>query len=215
MKKYLATGFITLLPIALTIMIVNWLFNLFTTPLMGITESVLFSYQKEIGVDLATHKSLVVFISRVLALILLFLLTIALGFCGRKIFFKSFIKSTHYIFLRLPFIKSVYRISKDVTGAIFSQNTKTFKKTVMIPFPHTDAHTLAFITGEAPSICKTSGVDVDKSIFVPTSPHPLSGYMLLASKKNIIEVDVSVEDAFKFILSCGAVHPGENPPSNP
>ncbi|MBI2743186.1 MAG: DUF502 domain-containing protein [Chlamydiales bacterium] len=209
-KKYLATGFITLLPIALTLMIVSWLFNFFTTPLLGITENLLLAYQHKTGLNLESHETLVIFISRVMALILLFALTMILGFLGRKIFFKTFISSTHYLFLKLPFVKAVYRISKEVTGAIFSQSTKTFKKTVLIPFPHLEAHTLGFITGDAPAVCKKAVFDVDQSIFVPTSPHPLSGYMLLSPKKNVMEVDVSVEDAFKFLLSCGAVHPGEN-----
>ena len=111
--------------------------------------------------------------------------------------------------MRLPFIKAVYRISKEVTGAIFTQNTKTFQKTVIIPFPHAEAYSLGFFTGQAPPACMKAIPGIEQSVFVPTSPHPLSGYMLLSPKKNIVDVDISVEDAFKFLLSCGAVHPGE------
>jgi uncharacterized membrane protein len=116
------------------------------------------------------------------------------------------------LFLKIPFVKSVYRISKEVTGAVFSQEAKTFKKTILVPFPHSEL-LIPFLTGDAPTACKTALKELEMSVFVPTSPHPLSGFMLLSSKKNLIEVDVSVEEAFKFLLSCGAAHPGEKRPT--
>lgn len=213
MKKYLLPGFIILLPIALTIMIIIWLFDLFTTPFLGVAESIVLMLKKE-GFDLEHHASLVMLTSRMLALIFLVIVSLLLGFLGRKIFFKAFLQSTHILFLRIPFIKTIYRISKEVTGAIFAQDTKTFKQTVMISFPHLETQTLGFITGEAPNICKQACPEVDKSVLVLTSPHPLSGYLILSPKKNIIEVDISVEDTFKFLLSCGTAHPQEKPPLN-
>ena len=209
MKKYLIAGLITLLPIALTFAVVNWLFHFFSGPFLGITRSIVVAFEGRTGMDTQGHGELLLFISRVLAVIVLVALTFVLGFFGRKLFFKTLMHTTSGIFLRIPFVKSVYRISKEITGAVFSQETKTFKKTILLPFPHSEAHTIAFLTGDAPPACRSAVKEVEMSVFVPTSPHPLSGFMLLTPKKSLLEVDVSVEEAFKFLLSCGASHPGE------
>ena len=204
---------ITLLPIALTFMVISWLFHFFTGPFLGITQSIVIHFENRTGIDFEHHAELVLFISRLLALIFLLVVTFVLGFFGRRLFFKTIMHNASGLFLKIPFVKSVYRISKEVTGAVFSQEAKTFKKTILIPFPHSEAHTIAFLTGDAPFACKTALKELEMSVFVPTSPHPLSGFMLLSSKKNLTEVDVSVEEAFKFLLSCGAAHPGERPSS--
>ncbi|MFI5333546.1 MAG: DUF502 domain-containing protein [Chlamydiales bacterium] len=210
MKKYLLAGLITLLPIALTFMIITWLFHFFTGPFLGIVQNFVITYEGSAGLDVEKHRELTLFISRLLALIFVFVLTLLLGVLGRRLFFKTIMQKANSIFLRIPFLKSVYRISKEVTGAVFSQGGKTFQKTILIPFPHSEAHTIAFLTGDAPPVCKQIIKELDVSIFVPTSPHPLTGYMLFASKKNLMEVDISVEEAFKFLLSCGTTHPGES-----
>lgn len=211
MKKYLFAGFIILLPIALTFMIVSWLFNFFTLPLAHLAENILVIYD----IDLKSHQILVFFLSRAAAIVLLFLIILTLGFFGRKYFFDTLLRYTNLLFLRIPFVKSVYRIAKEVTKALFSQETKAFKQTVLVPFPHQNVHTLAFITSDAPAALKEKVTEIDKAVFVPTAPHPLSGYMLFSSKKGIKEVDISVEEAFKFLLSCGTAHPGANPSDQP
>ncbi|MBS0604076.1 MAG: DUF502 domain-containing protein [Verrucomicrobia bacterium] len=213
MKKYFFTGFITLLPLALTFIIVNWLFNLFAAPLAGITEAIILSYEKNLGLSLEHHDTLVLFVSRVIALILLFFLILFLGFCGQKFLINVFMKIPERLFSHIPIVGTVFRLSKDITKAVFSDNKKTFKETVLLPFPHDEALTIGFVTGDTPPSLKDGGKPfTDLVIFVPTAPHPMSGYVLLAPKKIVKPVDVSVEDAFKFLISCGVIHPGEAPP---
>lgn len=212
MKKYFFTGFITLLPIVLTVIIALWLFNLFTAPFAGITESAILAYEKNLGLSLENHDKLVAFLSRIFAFIFLLILIFALGFFGRKFFFNLFLNVTDKLFSRIPLVRTIYRLSYDITKAVFSDSKKTFKETVLIPFPHLQSHTIGFVTGNAPEEFKEkTGTDI--AIFVPTAPHPMSGYVLLSSKKLVVPVDVSVEDAFKFLISCGVIHPGESAPS--
>jgi uncharacterized membrane protein len=213
MKKYFFTGFIALLPLALTYMIAAWLFNFFAAPLEALTESLLSAYGKKLGISLEHHETLELFLSRLLALILLFLLILFLGFCGQKFLGKIFMKIPERLFSRIPVIRAIFRISNDVTKAIFSDTKKTFKETVLLPFPHDQALAIGFVTGETPSILKEGAKDAELAIFVPTAPHPMSGYVLLVPRKIVRPVDVSVEDAFKFLISCGVMHPGEQPPS--
>lgn len=211
MKKYILTGAITLLPLALTIMIINWLLNLLTSPFVGIVEWVLLSYEEALGLSLKHHDVLVLFISRIIVIIFLFVFLFILGFISHKFFVKPLMKGTGGILNKIPFVRGIYRMSKEVTKSFFTQGEKAFKKTVLVPFPNENTKALAFLTGDVPPSIKKYLSDVDYSIFVPTAPHPLSGFVLLSSEKQIKETDISIEDAFKFLLSCGAVHPGERP----
>ncbi len=214
MKKYFLTGFITLLPLALTIIIVKWLFNLFAAPLAGITEAIIISYEKSLNLSLEQHDTLVIFISRLSALILLFLIILFLGFFGQKFLISVFMKIPEKLFANIPIVRTVYRLSKDLTKAVFSDNKKTFKETVLLPFPDHAGLAIGFVTGETPPSLKGGGLPpTDLVVFVPTSPHPMSGYVLLTPKKIVTPVDVSIEDAFKFLISCGVIHPGESTPA--
>jgi uncharacterized membrane protein len=213
MKKYFFTGFITLLPIAFTVIIASWLFNLFAAPLAGITEAIIHSYEKNLGLSLSNHDTLVLFLSRVLAFILLLLLILFLGFCGQRFLINVFLKTPERLFAHIPFVRTIFRLSKDITKAVFSENKKTFKETVLVPFPHHEALAIGFVTGETPALFNKEGhLQTDLAVFVPTAPHPMSGFVLLTPKKITLPVDVSVEDAFKFLISCGTLHPGEPVP---
>ncbi len=213
MKKYFFTGFVTLLPIALTIIIVMWLFDLFTAPLAGSMESLIIAAEAKWNWNLQNHDTLIMALSRILAFIILICLIFILGFLGRKFFMNFFLHMTEKIFSRIPLIRVIYRLSHEVTKAFFSENTKTFKETVLVPFPYQEAHAIGFLTGDAPALFKEK-TQADFTIFVPTAPHPMSGFILLAPKKHVLPVDVSIEEAFKFIISCGVIHPGEQPPSS-
>ncbi|MBY0528718.1 MAG: DUF502 domain-containing protein [Rhabdochlamydiaceae bacterium] len=211
MKKYFFTGFITLLPIALTLIIALWLFNLFTEPLVGLTESWILSLEKDWGFNIEHHDTLAHFLSRILAFILLIIAIFILGFFGRKLFLNLFLKLTDKIFSRIPLVRTIYRISHDITKAVFSDTKKTFRETVLVPFPHQDTYSIGFVTGDIPArFREKTGTEI--AVFVPTAPHPMSGYVLLTPKKMVLPVDVSVEDAFKFLISCGVIHPGESKP---
>jgi len=213
MKKYLIAGFILLLPSTITLILILWLFDLLTTPFVGIFKSLLFSFEKSEGTALKAHQGLVIFASRVVALIFLFLLTLVLGFIGRKFFFRTLITWTNRLFLRIPFIKSIYSISRDVTNAFFTEGKKTFQQSVLVPFSGENTHALGFVTGNVPEKLQQAINQLDVSVFVPTCPHPISGFLLLTPKKNAIDVDLTTEDVFKFLLSCGTMHPGETPPT--
>lgn len=213
MKKYFFTGFIALLPIALTLIIVNWLFHLLTAPLSGIAEPIIIAYEKHMGLSFEQQDTVILFLSRVLALILLLILIFFLGFCGQKFLIKTFLKITERLFSRIPIVRTIFRLSNDITKAVFQENKKTFKETVLFPFPHQDALAIGFVTGETPEIFKGAKYPTDLAIFIPTAPHPMSGFVLLTPKKLTLPLDVSVEDAFKFLISCGVIHPGETLPS--
>lgn len=212
MKKYFLTGLVIFAPIALTVMVAMYLFDLLTAPFIGMIEGLLKMVEGPTKEGIFLHEGLILFLSRVVALIVLFFFIILLGYLGHKFFFDTLLRLTNSLFLKIPFIKGVYRISKDVTKAFFTQTGKTFKSTVLIPFPHKDTHALGFVTGDVPEPIKKLLKDADTAVFVPTAPHPLSGFILMTKREDFQEVDITTEEAFKFLVSCGVSQPGEPVP---
>ncbi len=212
MKKYLTAGFIILLPIALTVWIILYFLDLFTAPLYSIVEHLIVLYEKKQGLSPASHEHLVSFISRLVAFFLTFLLVFLLGYFGRKFFFESLLALANKIMQKIPFVGTIYRLTKDVTKAMLASDQKTFKKTVLLPFPSDKTHTVGFVTGEVPEALRKIIPKAEVTVFVPTAPHPISGYVLFAPQEAVFDINISVEETFKFLLSCGAITPEEEKP---
>ncbi|MDQ5956379.1 MAG: DUF502 domain-containing protein [Candidatus Rhabdochlamydia sp.] len=213
MRKYFFAGFIALLPLVLTCIIVIWLVELVTTPLTGVIQDILMHHSQTPFFSLANHEVLVKFLSRVFALAFWVTVIFILGFFSRKFFLRSFLHLTDRLFYRLPFVKKIYKISHELTKVVFSGKEKTFKQTVLVPFPHKDAFVLGFVTSEAlPEIFTKLVSSIEVAVFVPTAPHPMSGFILLTPKSLSCPIDVSIEDAFKFLISCGVVYPMQKNP---
>ncbi len=207
MKKSFSTGLIILLPFALTLWVVNYLFDLFTNPIFHIIESALLVYEKQQGLSLLHHETLVRFLSRIAALALTFFFIVILGFLARKFFFDALLKLFNQVVVRIPIVGTIYRLTKDITKAILSTDQKAFKETILVPFPSPETYSVGFVTGEVPPDLQRVIPHVDVTVFVPTAPHPISGYVLFCPRKSLHSIDVSVEDTFKFLLSCGVIQP--------
>lgn len=205
MKKYILSGLIILLPIAITIWIARFFFDILTTPFMGLIELTL----DQQGIATAGHPGLV-FACRLLILILIFFLIFLIGFVAQRLFFNWLIKLADRLFMRIPVIKSIYKIAVEIIKSLLSPGAKPFKKTVMLDFPDKDSKALGFYTGDVPE--QVAKGDNLKTIFLPTAPHPISGFLLISPEKALKDVDISIEDVFKILVSCGTYRPGEDQP---
>ncbi len=207
MKKYLFTGLVILLPFALTLIVIIYLFNLLTNPFFGIIQGIFHYYAVKFSITFLQNEQIIVFLSRVMALGFLFLLILVLGICARKFFFDPILRFTNNFFSRIPFVKTVYKLSKDVTKAMFTEGKKTIKETVLAPFPSKSTYALGFTTGEVADIIRKTAKDAEVCVFIPTAPHPVSGFLLLCSRKHLHEVDITPEETIKYLLSFGTFHP--------
>ena len=187
----------------------TYLFDLFTNPLYHFIETFLIWYERKQGIILAGHDTLVHFMSRVAALILTFFFIVILGYFGRKFFFHSLMKAANKLIFKIPIVGTLYRLTKDITKAMLSSDQKTFKESVLIPFPYKETYSVGFITGDVPETLKELVPSIDVTVFVPTAPHPISGYVLFSPRSLLKTMEVSVEDTFKFLVSCGVIHPPE------
>ena len=129
---------------------------------------------------------------------------------ARWFFFKTFIKFAEYVVKRIPLVSSIYRTCQDVIKTIFTSKTKSFKQVVLVRFPHPHTYSIGLITREEiPSLANTSHADA-VAVFVPTTPNPTSGFLVMFKPADLIYVDMRVEDAFKYVISCGVISPAFN-----
>lgn len=217
MKKLFVTGLIILLPIAITILVVTFLIDTLTAPFDGLIQ-VMLSWLGEKSIELQKHTKILHFIIRILTLIFLFFVIILLGLLARRYLFKLMIRYTHFIFEKLPGVRYIYRLTKEVTQQFLDEKQKPFKNPVLLPFPSEKSRALGFKTAPVPRGMKTKlkGFDNAWSVFVPTSPHPISGFVLITKEEDTSSIPINAEDLLKFLVSCGIFDPQiiseEDPP---
>lgn len=210
MKKHFLTGLIILMPIALTVMIIIFLVDFFTTPFISIVSSIL--NQIETALDFHIPDSLTLPVARVSALILLFLFILVLGAIARWFLIKHIIQWGDRIISRIPFIKTVYKVSRDIFNALFSSDgKKAFKYSVIIPFPFSPSYSLGFQAGEVAEEIQSKVKEPLVSVFMPTAPHPISGFLFFVPEKDAHKIAMTTEESVKFLVSCGMIYPhGKN-----
>lgn len=211
MKKYFITGLVILLPLALTIAIVMFMVNLLTTPFVGIVRGILdyFDLLDTSFLFLSAENIQIVF-SKIVILILLFFVTVGLGAFGRWFFVHYMLNLWDYILHRIPLVSSIYKTCKDVINTLFGSKTNSFKQVVLVPFPSQQSWSLGLLTIENMSGVPKDETDNIVAVFVPTTPNPTSGFMMMFNEKDVVYLDMKVEEALKYIVSCGVILPPFN-----
>lgn len=206
MKKYFITGLVILLPLTLTLMLVGFIFNLLTEPFLGISRSILSYYGLlDNGFLFLSAEQLQNAFSQLLIIMGLFFFTLFLGFIARWIYFHYIIKFWESLIHRIPFISTIYKTSKDVIRTIFTTKNNAFRQVVLVNFPNPETRTIGLVTREGlPGTEDTLGSQ-SLVVFVPTTPNPTSGFLTIVKKEDVVYLDMSVEDAFKYVISCGVI----------
>ncbi|MCH9632979.1 MAG: hypothetical protein S4CHLAM6_13280 [Chlamydiae bacterium] len=211
MKKLLLSGLALLLPLALTLFVILFVLNFLTHPFVKYFYNLILHLQPEI-LDYIPRK-VIYYSVQIFILIGLFLVTVFIGALARIFFVNYFIKISDKIIHKLPIVNKIYKTTKDIIKSIFSPDAETFKKVVLVPFPTANKYCLGLLSGTPPKACQDTQEDELATVLLPTAPHPISGYLLLFKKKDLVEVDMTIEDAVKFTVSCGIVHPDQQSPS--
>lgn len=194
------TGLVMLLPIALTFWIITSLIGWLTQPFVGIAEKIL----SAIGLTgtsilfLSAEKVLLC-LSQLLVLAFLFFFIILIGAIGRHFFFRYLIRLSDTVLHKIPIISSVYKTSQELIQTILTTDNKAFKQVVLVPFPNADCYSIGLVTREGPAAQHLIPV------FVPTTPNPTSGYLIMYDRSKVVPIDMSVEEAFRYIISCGVL----------
>jgi uncharacterized membrane protein len=201
MKKYFITGLVTLLPLAVTVMLVLFVVNFLTKPFMGIVTHPLSALPIE-------SEKLIRTISQLLILLALFLFTLTIGMLAHRFFFKALMKLGDRIVSRIPLVNKIYKTTREIFHTLFASDKKSFQQVVMFSFPRKGSYVLGLISREAPKTCSDASMDSDMvTIFVPATPNPMTGFLIIRKKSELIYLDMHSEDALKYIISCGVVPP--------
>jgi uncharacterized membrane protein len=143
-----------------------------------------------------------------LGVVLTLLVLLLTGLFAANIIGQRLVNMGEGLLARIPVVKSIYNGVKQVSDTLFSSSGQAFRKALLVRFPHSDAWTIAFLTG-TPSGEVASRLDGDYiSVYVPTTPNPTSGYLLVVPRSQVIELDMSVEEALKYVISMGVAAPG-------
>jgi len=194
-RKYFITGLLIWIPLVITIWVLKLVVDtldqsLLLLPPQWRTESFLGFHVPGLGVILTL---VIVFVTGVLAT----------NFLGARL-----VHLWHEILHRIPVVNSIYSSVKQISDTLFSSSGQAFRKALLVQWPREGMWTIAFLTG-------MPGGDVVHhlpgdyvSVYVPTTPNPTGGYFVMAPRKDVIELDMSVDAALKYIISMGVVAPG-------
>lgn len=206
MKKYFITGLVILLPLALTIAIVLFVFNLLTQPFAGIIKSIFQHYNIfEHGFLFLSSEQVQQALSQFIILLILFFTTVLIGIIARWFFIHYLIRLGEQLLQRLPIVSSIYNACSDVIKTLFTSETSSFKQVVVVRFPNPETFSIGLVTRDnIPSPDKSSDEPL-VAVFVPTTPNPTSGFLVMFKESELIYINMKVEDAFKYIISCGVI----------
>lgn len=188
MKKLFITGLFVLIPIALTVSIIFWLFNsidsIFRNPL-----EILF------GIPL-------VGVGFVLTIALIF----ATGIIASNYLGKKLIERTETALRKIPIVNTVYISIKQMMDTICNDQKKAFKSVVLVRYPSKDIFAIGFITSDAANEASEKSGKTMKSVFIPTTPNPTSGMLVMLPIEDITHLDMPVDVAVKLIVSGGILN---------
>ena len=194
MKKYFITGLLIWVPLAITAWVLALIVRTMDQTLLLLPESIrpehlLGVYIPGIGV---------------IATLLIVFLT---GLVTANILGQRLVRFWEGVLSRIPVVKSVYYSVKQVSDTLFSSSGEAFRKALLVQYPREGIWTIAFQTGQ-PGGDVINHLDGEYvSIYVPTTPNPTSGFFLMLPRKDVVELDMSVDEALKYIISMGVVAP--------
>ncbi len=200
-RAYFFTGLLVLVPLVLTGYII-W--NLFLA-IDGILRGFAYNFILErFGVEIAKQQV------PGIGFITLILIIILTGIIARNYFGRKIVNFGEKIVQRIPLINRVYGAIKQISHAFFSTKREVFKKPILFEYPRKGIYSIGFYTQDTRGVVQDA-LDVDVvSIFLPTTPNPTSGFLLFVPKAEITELDLSIEEALKLVISGGAIVPLES-----
>jgi uncharacterized membrane protein len=215
MRKYIITGLLVWLPLAITIWVLLWVLSLID----GVFAALIAAAQAVLpGSAEATLEHL----RHVpgLGLVILVAGMLLTGMFVANVFGQWWLRQWDRILGRIPIVKSIYSSVKQVSDTLFSSSGNAFREAVLVPYPHTGSWTIAFVTGKpggevAQQLEQGEGGQEFVSLYVPTTPNPTSGFFLMMPRAQVRPLAMSVDEALKYIISMGVVAPAESLPAQP
>jgi len=205
-KKYLVTGLLVWLPLAITIWVLSWLLG----ALDGVFAALLSATQAVLP---ESARGQIEALRRVpgLGVVVLGVAMLLTGVFVTNIFGQWWFRQWDAVMGRIPIVKSIYNSVKQVSDTLFSSNGNAFREAVLVQYPRAGSWTIAFVTGKPGGEVAQRLPGEYVSVYVPTTPNPTSGFFLMMPRADVLELAMSVDEALKYVISMGVVSPDSAP----
>ena len=208
MKKYLVTGLLVWMPLAITVWVLLWLLGVVD----GVFSWVLNAAQAVLPQSLAAPIETLRHVPGLSVVVMAALLVLS-GVFATNIFGQWWVRQGDRLFGKIPIVKSIYNSVKQVSDTLFSSSGNAFREAVLVQYPRQGSWTIAFVTGKPSGEVAAHLAGEYLSVYVPTTPNPTSGFFLMMPRESVRPLAMSVDEALKYIISMGVVAPHPAPRS--
>jgi uncharacterized membrane protein len=202
LRKHIIAGLLVWLPLAITIWVLLWVVGL----LDGIFRAVLRAAAAVLPASVEPLVEALVTIPG-LGVVLLVALMLLTGVFVTNMFGQWWLRQWDQMLGRIPIVKSIYNSVKQVSDTLFSSSGQAFREAVLVQYPRAGSWTIAFVTGRPGGEVAGHLQGDHVSVYVPTTPNPTSGFFLMMPRSDVIVLNMSVDEALKYIISMGVVAP--------
>jgi uncharacterized membrane protein len=206
-KKYLLAGLLVWLPLAVTVWVL--------TSVLGVLDGVfgwILSTTQAVLPEAARHSIELLREVPGLGVVVMLAALLLTGAFAANIFGQWWLKQGSRVLNKIPIVKSIYSSVKQVSDTLFSSSGNAFREAVLVQYPRAGSWTIAFVTGRPGGEAATHLHGDYLSVYVPTTPNPTSGFFLMVPRADIVVLQMSVDEALKYVISMGVVSP---PPPTP
>ena len=199
-KRYFITGLLIWVPLAITAWVLSLIVRTMDQSLLLLPQAI------------HPEHLLGIYIPGVGALMTLMVVFLT-GLVTANIVGQRLVRFWEALLARIPVVKSIYYSVKQVSDTLFSGSGEAFRKVLLVRYPHPEAWSVAFQTGTPPREIAQHSDDEMVSVFIPTAPSPVNGFFFFVRKCDTVELDITVDDALKYIVSMGVVAPALRNPN--
>lgn len=193
LKKYFFTGLLILVPLGITVWVLSLVVSTMDRTLLLLPPSI----RNEAPFNIPGVGAL-----------LTLLIVFVVGVLGRNFIGRRLLLWWEALVARIPVVNAIYSSVKQVSDTLFSPSGQAFRKAVLVQFPHENSWTVAFVVGSPGEALQRPLPGEHATVYVPTAPNPTSGYVVMLPPDRIVDLDISVDEALKFVVSMGVVTPG-------
>ncbi|RTL49017.1 MAG: DUF502 domain-containing protein [Rhodocyclaceae bacterium] len=194
MKKYFITGLLIWVPLGITAWVLSLIVRTMDQSLLLLPQGV-------------QPERLIGFYVPGVGALLTLLVVFVTGLVTANILGQKLVRFWEGVLSRIPVVKSIYYSVKQVSDTLFSGSGEAFRKVLLVRYPHPEAWAVAFQTGAPPYVVTQHAKDELISVFIPTAPSPVNGFFFFVRKADTVELDITVDEALKYIVSMGVVIP--------
>ena len=198
MKKYLITGLLIWIPLVITLWVLKLIVDSLDQVLLLLPRE--FQTENWLGVHVPG-----------MGVVMTLAIVLVTGLFATNLIGARLVRFWHEILHRIPVVSSIYSSVKGISDTLFSSDGQAFRKALLVQWPHQGMWTIAFLTGKPGGDLLNHLEGDNLSVYVPTTPNPTGGYFVIVARKDVIELDISVDEALKYVISMGVVPPNGRP----